>query len=66
SLVWRGAPVKQVVEGNLLEVVHRAVGYGAARRFKNSNFSVQRTTARRAVQMARRTSTGNCAESAFN
>ncbi|MCI75410.1 hypothetical protein A2U01_0096679, partial [Trifolium medium] len=38
SLVWRGAPVKQVVEGNLLEVARRAVGYDAARRFKKFKF----------------------------
>ncbi|MCI71568.1 hypothetical protein A2U01_0092831 [Trifolium medium] len=31
---WRGAPLKQVVEGNLLEVARRAGWTGATRQYK--------------------------------
>ncbi|MCI07541.1 hypothetical protein A2U01_0028610 [Trifolium medium] len=33
-MVWCGAPLKQVVEGNLLEVARRAGRSGATRQYK--------------------------------
>ncbi|MCI29851.1 hypothetical protein A2U01_0051060, partial [Trifolium medium] len=39
SLVWRGAPLNQVVENDPLEVARRAGWFGATPRFKNSNYS---------------------------